>query len=133
MLVNGFKCQLKIAGEDFGGWDGFDGGEADADETKYTPEDDVQRTYLSNVKISNLTVKRGYKESRDGEIARRYRSLIDLPFVCTVLDRDENGNLQQNRPPYQGRVKNITLPNGDSNENSKAMISIELSVGEPGS
>lgn len=133
MLSNGFKCQLTIAGEDFGRWDGFDGGEADADETKYTPEDDIQRTYITNVKVSNLTVKRGYLESRDGDISRRYKSLVGQPFTAVILERDDDGNFQQNRPPYTGRVKNITLPNGDSNENSKAMLSIELSVGEPGS
>lgn len=133
MLSNDFKCALTINGVDYGKWDGFDGGEADADETKYTPEDDKQRTYLSTVKVSNVTVKRGYNESRDGDIARQYKTLLRQPFKLVVSERDADGIYQQNRPAYEGLVKNITLPNGDSNENSKAMISIELSVGETGS
>ncbi len=130
MLNNGFKCDLTIGEVSYGRWDGFDGGEADADETKYTPEDGKQRTYLTNVKVSNITVKRGYKESRDGDISRDFKTLIGQKCEAVVLERDDSGNFQQNRPTYKGRVKNITLPNGDSNENGKAMISIELSVGE---
>jgi hypothetical protein len=64
-------------------------------------------------------------------IAQRQVSLIDQAAEVVILDKDENGNWQQNRPPYKGLVKTVTPPEGDSNSNDQAMISIVISTGEP--
>lgn len=130
--VKDFYGTLSIDGEDFGPWDGFSGGAYDADETKYTPYDKVQRTYLTNETTDNVTIQRDYRPSRDGLLVRRKDDLHRKPFVFVVQDEDEDGNFQQNRPPYRGLVKRIVPPDGNSNDNGVAMISIELSVGTPG-
>jgi hypothetical protein len=126
-----FYGTLQIAGEDFGPFDAFAGGAYDTEETKYTPYDLVQRTYLGVDTVTNLTVSREYLPERDGPLVRRKDSLKRHPFVFTVQDKDADGNFQQNRPPYRGVVKQITPPDGNSNESGVAMLSIELSVGTP--
>lgn len=132
MLKNAFKVKVSSATEDLGEFDSFTGGEYDAAETKYTPYDGVQRTYLAFPTVGNITVGRNYEEARDGGFVARKASLQGTAVTCVVLDRDVNGNYQQNRPAEKALIKGITPPEGDSNANDQAMLMIELSVGTPG-
>lgn len=125
-------ASLSINGEDFGDFDAFTGGGYDADETKYTPFDGVQRTYLGNPTEANLVLTRDYRPVRDGPILRRKARLQDQPGIAVVQDRGGDGNWQQNRPPYSGLIKAITGPEGDSNSGDIAMLSIEMSTGVTG-
>lgn len=133
MLKNAFKVKVKVpGGRDFGEFDNFAGGELDAEESKYTPFDGVERVYLAFSKVGNVNVGRMYEEDRDGAISRDAKSLHLTAVECTVLERDKDGIYQQNRDPYVGLLKKIEFPEGDSNSNDVEMLKFEISVGAVG-
>jgi hypothetical protein len=127
-----FKCRLSALGNDLGEFDAFTGGAADHTETKYTPFDGVQRTYLSFPELGNITLSRSYEEARDGDFMTHAPAYYAAPCTVVVLDRDASGNYQQNRAPYNGAIKAITPPEGDSNASDIQMLTIEVSVGTVG-
>lgn len=127
-----FKVRLSANGADLGEFDAFTGGGVDHTETKYTPFDGVQRTYLSFPELGNVTLTRSYEEARDGGFMAAEASYRAAPCTVVVLDRDSSGNYQQNRAPYNGAIKAITGPEGDSNSSDIEMLTIEVSVGTLG-
>lgn len=129
-LKNAFRATLTIGGVDYGEWDAATGGAQDTAETKYTPFDGEERTYLGKKTTDNVTLEKDYVPS---EIASQFagRELRGLEGVATVLDRDSDGNYQQNRPPYKGLIKKITWPDYDSDDAATIVkVSVELSVGK---
>jgi hypothetical protein len=123
------RASLSIAGVDYGLFDTVTGIVTDGDETKYTPADNVQRTAVSESQDGNPVLSRMYESSRDGVIGKNRRALHGQPALVTPFDKDEDGNWQQNIAPVEGAVKTITCPEGDSDSNDTAMISIEVSAG----
>lgn len=126
------QATLTIAGTDYGQWDALEGGEYDADETKYTPFDGIERVYLSNPKTGNVTLSRDYRPERDGPILKGRKTLHEAEAQVVLLDKGADGNYQQNRDPYKGLVKTITPPAYDSDGNAVGKISVVVIVGQRG-
>jgi len=127
-----YRGLLTMNNTDFGQWDAVEGGEYDAEETKYTPFDEVERTYLSNKKTGNVTLSRDYRPERDGAILKAQKQLHASAAKVVLLDKGADGNYQQNRDPYTGLVKSIIPPNYDSDGNAISKIQVVVTVGTPG-
>lgn len=127
-----YRGMLTMAGTDYGQWDAVEGGEYTAEETKYTPYDEVERTYLSNKKTGNVTLSRDYRPDRDGAILKAQKQLHGSVAGVVMLDKGADGNYQQNRDPYTGLVLSIVPPNYDSDGNAISKIQVIVSVGTPG-
>jgi hypothetical protein len=125
------RASITGATTDYGLFDSYTGGGSDSDETKYTGVDEVQRTSVSENQDSNPTVAREYRRARDADIVRSRRSKIGEAVTVIPEDKDDDGNWQQNDAPIKGLIKTITGPEGDSNSNDTAMLTIVVSAGEP--
>jgi hypothetical protein len=125
------RASVKGTVFDYGYFDSVTGGEADSTETKYTGVDEIQRTSVSEPQDGNVTLAREFKRSRDAELVRTRRARIGERVTVIPEDKDEDGNWQQNAAPYPGSVKTVTPPEGDSNSNDTAMVTVVVSTGEP--
>jgi hypothetical protein len=123
------RASVKGTTTDYGYFDSNAGGEADSTETKYTGVDGVQRTSVSEVQDGNVTLAREYRRERDAEIVKTRRQKIGETVNVIPEDKDSDGNWQQNAAPYTGVIKTITPPEGDSNSNDTAMLTIVISTG----
>jgi hypothetical protein len=136
-LKNAFRAALFVDGKELPGgfeWDGFTGGKWTQKETKYTPYDGVQRTYVSQKEVENITLEADYQEAVHGAILATLNGeagdIRGKVARVVVKDRDINGNFQQNRPPYNGTILEVMGPDGDSNDaSSVSKISIVISTG----
>lgn len=130
------SLSILVAGKwtDFGYFDTNTGGDWDIAETKYTPFDGEQRTYLGQPTDNNVTIDRDYTpndRATDVDLVNGSVEYRGLPAKSIIYDKDANGNWQQNRKPYSGLVKQIIPPDGDSNDASTvAKISVVLSIGK---
>lgn len=128
-LKNAFRASLNVAGVDYGSWDALTGGDFDTNEVKYTPFDEEQRVYVGQKTTNNVTLERDYVEAIDGPLLAK--DLRGQSATGVILDRDANGNFQQNRPPYRGVVKTIIPPDYDSNDSSTVVkIQVVISCGK---
>jgi hypothetical protein len=125
------RASVKGASTDYGYFDSFTGAGSDSDETKYIGVDEVERTSVSENKENNPTVAREYRRDRDADIVRTRRAKVGEAVTVTPEDKDTDGNWQQNDAPIKGLIKTITGPEGDSNSNDTAMLTIVVSAGEP--
>src|ERR1700689_2195588 len=111
-LKNSFEAVLTVNGVEYK-FDKFTGGKFTRSETKYTAADRVQRSYTGLSAIENLTLERVYQAERDGAILKA--DLRGQACKVTIKDINEKGEAQANRPPYVGRVLEVTPPDGDTN------------------
>jgi hypothetical protein len=136
-LKNAFRAALFVDGKELPAgveWDGFTGGKWTQKETKYTPYDGIQRSYVGQKEVENFTLEADYKVAIHGPILATLNGeagdIRGKAARVIVKDRDINGNFQQNRPPYNGTVLEVIGPDGDSNDaSSVSKISIVISTG----
>ncbi|MFZ1927395.1 MAG: hypothetical protein WAU42_14805 [Solirubrobacteraceae bacterium] len=129
-LKNAFKAHLTINNVDYGEWDAATGGDFDTSETKYTGPDGKERVYVGKKTTNNVTMERDYS-AKDADEMFKGKELRGLPALGLVEDRDEDGNFQLNRPPYEGLIKQVTWPDYDSNDASTIVkITVVISCGE---
>lgn len=127
-LKNAFRASLQIGPKDWGNWDAFMGGDFDMSETKYTPADGIQRTYVGVKTTNNITLETDYREEIHGQLLKE--DPRGIAATAVIFDRDPEGNFQQNRPPYFGVVKQVVPPDGDSNDAATIVkIQVIISVG----
>lgn len=129
-LKNSFRGHLTINGVDYGEWDAGSGGAQDTTDTKYTPFDGEERVYVGKKTTDNVTFDKDYSAKEAGELFKG-KDLRGLPALALVEDRDEDGNFQLNRPPYEGVIKTITWPDFDSNDPSTIVkITVVIACGK---
>lgn len=91
----------------------------------------MQRSYTGLSSIENLTLERVYQAARDGAgiLAHDIRG---LSAEVIIKDLNEAGEAQANRPPYIGKVLEVTPPDGDVNDASTTvMLGVTVSVENP--
>lgn len=136
-LKNAFQASLTVvdsAGnvKQLGEWDAFTGGKFSQSETKYTPANRKQRTYVGLRTIENVTLERDYEPEVDGPLVNISQDIRGMAATIVVEDRDPDGNFQRNREPYVGKVLEIIPPDGDTNDASAIVkIGIVVSVENP--
>jgi hypothetical protein len=137
-LKNAFRASLAINGVPAGNkyWDAFLGGKFTQTETKYTPYDGVERTYVGKKETENITLEANYEPSIHGELVAHANDEGDyrgLKAEVQVFDLEPLSNppkYNKNRAPYEGLVLEIVPPDGDSNDaGTIAKISLVVSVG----
>jgi hypothetical protein len=126
-----------------GMWDAYQGGKLTMKETKYIPWDEEQRVYTGLKETENYTLDQDYMIAVHGPLVKEWdkgnaagdfagHDLRGRKCLVQVLERDTEGQWQQNREPQEGQVLDIGLPEGDSNDASAVdKISVVVSVGKP--
>ena len=115
--------------KDLGTFDTFDGGEIDSEETKYWPGGLANQLSLGGRRsVSNLTVGRLYDLARDhpnmGWLAG---GVGKADVIVTKTSIDIDGNAFGRPLIYEGKMKQLTPPNHDSESNDAAVYEIEVS------
>jgi len=121
---------LRVDDVDFGVWDKKTGGNADSEETKYSPGGMAKEVSLGGRQNhENITLSREFDWSRD------------LPSLGYLLDRrgrgavtigqqflDIDGNARGNPLTSTGTLKSVQAPDHDSSGNDAALIEIECTI-----
>ncbi len=124
-----YSVTVSIDGTDLGVFDKLTGGEVDSEETKFRPGGMQPHVSLGGYKtVNNVTVSRLYDLSRDH---------LKVPFLLDRVGKgtatiskqplDTNGNPFGPPIVYTGKLKQVTLPDHDSESSDAAMIELEFS------
>lgn len=115
--------------KDLGTFDSLSGGEVDSEETKFWPGGLSQQLSLGGRRsVNNVTVGRLYDLARDHQnVAWLFGGVgkANVTVAKTVLDVD--GNAYGRPIVYKGTLKQVTLPDHDSESSDAAMFELEVS------
>jgi hypothetical protein len=126
-----YAVTVSVAGVSLGTFDKLSGGELDSEETKYRPGGMGAEVALGGPKtVSNVTVSRIY--SLDGDHAANLASLKAAigkgAVTITKQPLDADGNAYGSPVVYNGILKNVKLPDHDSQSNDPGMLELEVST-----
>lgn len=124
-----YNVTVSINGTNYGTFDKMTGGDVDSEETKYNPGAMGASISLGGRRtVTNVTVQRLYDLQRDHHLVPTLLSLAgkaDMTVSKQPLDAD--GNAFGSPVVYTGKLKMVQLPEHDSESNSAAMMSLEMS------
>ena len=132
LQINGVLWPPATGGE----WDAYTGGKFTQKEVKYTPYDEDQRVYAAIKEKENITLEADYKVEVFGPLLNEWtekgEDIRGQKAMVVIKERGTDGNFQQNRPPYEGLILDVVLPEGDSNDATAIeKIQVVVSVGKP--
>lgn len=115
--------------KDLGTFDSFDGGEVDSEETKYWPGGMGEQVSLGGRRsVGNVTVGRLYDLTRDHPLMGWLMGGVgkaEVTVTKTSMTIDEVGIAAP--LVYTGKLKTVTPPGHDSESNSAAKFTMEVS------
>jgi hypothetical protein len=124
-----YNVTVAINGTNYGTFDKMSGGDIDSEETKYNPGAMGAAVSLGGRKtVTNVTVSRLYDLQRDHHNAPTWIAAAgkaDMTVVKQPLDAD--GNAFGAPIVYTGKLKMVQLPEHDSESNTAAMVTFEMS------
>lgn len=126
---NKFRISLTVEGNDLGVWDVSGGGEVTSATTVYNPGGGAAQLVLSgNTTTGVVTMNRSYDLQRDHAIAlaRLLAAVGGGKCVAKIVPLDNDGNAFGKANVWTGTLTKVTPPPTDSNSNSAAIISIEI-------
>lgn len=105
-----------LDGRPLGVFDKITGGEVDSEESKYRPGGmGAQRSLGGPSSVGNVTVERLYELARDHDLARWAQTRAGRGRVTVSKQPlDTEGNPFGKPLVYQGSLKTVTFPDGDS-------------------
>lgn len=114
-----------------GVFDKMTGGAIDTEETKYKPGAMGASISLGGTKtVANVVVERLYDLQRDHHLmAALIAAAGKSDMTVTKQPLDADGNAFGAPLVYTGKLKTVTPPEHDSEANTAAMLSLELSTG----
>lgn len=114
---------------DLGVFDKQSGGEVDSEETKYWPGGMLAQASLGGRRnVSNVTVSRLYRLDRDhSQVGWILAGIGKADVVVTKTSLDVDGNAYANPVVYTGKLKQLTLPEADSESSDAALFELEIS------
>lgn len=123
-----YNVTVSIDGTNLGTFDKMSGGEIDSDETRYRPGNLGPHVSLGgSVNVGNLTVQRLYDLSRDHTKVAFLKGRVGKgTMVVSKQSLDVNGNAFGKPVVYTGKLKQLTLPDVDSESSDAAMIELEM-------
>lgn len=124
-----YRVTVTIGGEDYGVFDTMTGGEIDSEETKYKPGGMAPQISLGgSVQVSNVTVGRLYDLGRDHVKVPTLRAGIGrADMIVTKQPLDVDGNVFGKPIIYTGKLKQMTLPDHNSEGSDASKIELEMS------
>lgn len=126
-----YAVTVSVAGVSLGTFDKLTGGEMDSEEVKFRPGGMGPEVALGGPRTtSNVTVSRVY--SLDGD------HTVNLPTLKAAIGKasvtvskqplDVDGNAYGSPTVYTGVLKNVKLPDHDSQGNNVGMLELEVST-----
>jgi hypothetical protein len=133
VLKNQWRVSVFIDYPGLGNLGPFDqstGGAGESAEKKYREGGARDQSVLGGARMrSNVTVERLFRGERDGPIFKRLDNARGAQMVVNKQPRDEDGNDVGEPIIYRGKVKSVTGPDTDSNDDDgEAKLSIEQST-----
>jgi hypothetical protein len=124
-----YNVTVSVNGTNYGTFDKMTGGDVDSEETKYNPGAMGASISLGGRRtVTNVTVQRLYDLQRDHHLVPNLLAIAgkaDMVVAKQPLDAD--GNAFGAPIVYTGKLKMVQLPEHDSESNSAAMLSLEMS------
>lgn len=100
-----------------GAFDQSSGGAGESAEKKYREGGARDQSVLGGARMrSNVTVERLFRNERDGLIFKALDNARGKKMVVSKQALDDDGNTIGDPIPYTGRVKTVTGPDTDSND-----------------
>lgn len=126
-----YAVTVTVGGVSLGTFDMLSGGEIDSEETKFRPGGMGSEVALGGpVTVSNVTVSRIYSLDADHSVnlstLKAGVGKADVTISKQPLDVD--GNAYGNPVVYRGKLKNVKLPDHDSQSNDPGMLELEVST-----
>lgn len=130
MRTNQFLITAVCDGRPLGVFDSFEGGEVDSEETKYRPGGMADEVSLGGSRtVANITIGRLNELARDNDLIRWLLSRVGRgQMVVNKQPLDVNKNPFGRPLVYTGKLKTVTPPNHDSNDNSAAVWTMVVST-----
>lgn len=124
-----YNVTVSVNGNSYGTWDKMSGGDIDSEETKYNPGAMGASISLGGRKtVSNVTVQRLYDLQRDHALMPGLIAMVGKAnMVVSKQPLDADGNAFGAPIVYTGKLKMVQLPEHDSESNTAAMVSLEMS------
>jgi hypothetical protein len=112
-----------------GTFDQLSGGEVDSEETKFTPGNLGQQISLGGRRaVGNVTVARLYDMLRDHpNMGWLMAGVGKADVVVTKIALDVDGNAYASPIVYTGKLKQLNMPEHDSESNDAALFEMEIS------
>lgn len=119
-----------LDGSPLGVFDKLSGGALDSTETKYKPGGMAPQISLGgSQEASNVVIQRLYVLTRDRPLVPTLlRRAGKGDMIVTKQSLDENGVAFGDPITYKGTLKQVTLPDHDSESNTAALIQLEIST-----
>lgn len=111
-------------------WDKRSGGGSTANQVQYRPGGSPDRVSLGGAKdVANITLERVFKRERDLAVFKMLEPLVGRADVVVSQQTLDNDYLPFGSPLiFTGKLQGVTPPEFDSNANSAAMLSVEVTV-----
>lgn len=124
-----YSVTVALNGTPLGVFDKMSGGEKDSDEKKYRPGAMAEEVSLGGATtVTNVTIARLYELDRDHTLVPTLRDAVGRgSMVVTKQPLDVDGNVFGSPIVYTGKLKQMTLPDHDSNSSDAGMIQLEVS------
>lgn len=124
-----YSVTVNIDNTDLGVFDKLTGGEIDSEESKFRPGGMASQVSLGGYKtVSNLTVSRLYDLARDHlKVQFLLERVGKGSATISKQPLDVNGNPFGAPIVYTGKLKQVKLPDHDSESADAAMIELEFS------
>jgi hypothetical protein len=128
--VDQYDISVALDTTPLGTFDKMSGGQVDSEETKYKPGGMVPQVTLGgSVTVSNVTVERLFRLDRDLPLVPTLKSRVGKGLITvTKQSLDVDGHKYGNPIVYEGIMKQLTLPDPDSEGTGAALMQIEVST-----
>jgi hypothetical protein len=125
-----YQVTATLDGNPLGVFDKLSGGALDSTDTKYKPGGMAPQISLGgSQEATNVVLQRLYVLSRDRPlVAGLLRRAGKGSVVITKQSLDENGVAFGDPITYTGTLKQVTLPDHDSESNNAALMQLEIST-----
>ena len=124
-----YNVTVSIDGTDLGTFDKLTGFEIDSEEVKYKPGAMAPQLSLGgSISVSNGNVSRLYDLNRDHSKVPFLKSKVGKGNVTvTKQPLDINGSPFGEPVVFTGKLKQVKLPDADSESNAAALVELEVS------
>lgn len=124
-----YDVSVSLDGRNLGTFDKMTGGNIDSTETKYKPGAMAPQISLGgSIEVGNITVSRLYVLGRDHPLVPLLKQAVGRGSVVVKKQPlDVNANPFGQPVVYTGILKQLTLPEADSESTSAALMEIEVS------
>jgi hypothetical protein len=128
--VDQYDVSVTINGNNTGTWDKMTGGNIDSTETKYKPGGMGPQISLGGtVEVTNIVVTRLYVLARDHPLVPYLKGGVGKATVVVIKQPlDVDGNKFGKPIVYQGKLKQLTLPEPDSEGTGASLVELEVST-----